>query len=195
MNLVVWLNVTSIYWLDGWFTSVHPRRVLSFQFSTPLVPGGIFNTPPQTSWQCRGRCLQCLSSWCNVCRWLRTWRATPDVCFLLHLILNSFVVEEAVDNRGLYRNDCCNVCFHVLAMTRGQWLWSTDVQWLNLNNRHLPTMTVSRRCFKLLFWWFCAILPLEQCLGWRNACERLFSWSSPLQTFGFGKLLLDNAVP
>ena len=94
------------------------------------------------------------------------------------LIMNSIAVEEAVDNRGLYRNDCCNVCFHVLAMTRGQWLWSTDVQWLTLNNQRLRTMTVSRRCFKLLFWWFCAILPLEQCLGWRNAYEWLFSWIS-----------------
>ena len=62
--------------------------------------------------------------------------------------MNSIVVEEAVDNCGLYRNDCCNVCFHVLAMTRGQWLWSTDVQCLTLNNQRLRTMTVSRRCFK-----------------------------------------------
>ena len=94
------------------FIFTHPGCVLSFQFSTPLVPGGKSTLPlrhPGNAEEdvCSGFLLVATSAAdCEL-----------DVQFA---IKNSIAVEEAVDYRGLYRNACCNICFTSWRIPRGQ---------------------------------------------------------------------------
>ena len=62
------------------------------------------------------------------------------------------------------------------------WRWRADNESEQLTLTCNDCITSMLRVF--LFWRFCALLPLEQYLGWRHACERLFSWSSPPPDLG-----------
>ena len=94
------------------FIFIHPGCVLSFQFSTPLVPGGNSTLPLRHPGNAE-------EDVCSVFLLVATSAADCelDVQFA---IKNSIAVEEAVDNRGLYRNACCNICFTSWRITRGQ---------------------------------------------------------------------------
>ena len=92
------------------FIFTHPGCVLSFHFSTPLVPGGISTLPLRHPGNAEEDVY---------CVFILVATSVAD-CELdvQTAIKNSIAVEEAVDNRGLYRNACCNICrsnVHVLA--------------------------------------------------------------------------------
>ena len=90
----------------------HPGCVLSLQFSAPLVPGGISTLPLRHPGNAE-------EDVCSVFLLVATSAANCELDVQV-AIKNSIAVEEAVDNRGLYRYACCKICFTSWRITRGQ---------------------------------------------------------------------------
>ena len=126
-----------------------------------------------------------------------------DVQFLVYisfclLIVNSIVVEEAVDNHGLHRNDWCNVCFHVLANDART---MTLKHWRAMIESKQPTLTYNDYIASMFQTFVLMVLcnsPPWTNLGGgmhMNDCSLEFLRNVFPSNLGFGKLLLENAVP
>ena len=94
------------------FYFTHPGCVLSTQFGTPLVPDGNSTLPLRHPGNAE-------EDVCSVFLLVATSAADCELDMQV-AIKNSIAVEEAVVNRGLYRNACCNICFTSWRITRGQ---------------------------------------------------------------------------